>query len=141
MIPGGDQLRVSTLDGAFSPDVQVALTGSIELALELGVDAAEVLDTDEKTLAFFLDKPDRRVAHPRRGIFVHAAAPRAEIGSLGRERARNCYATRRVCNVAADSGSRCTGVSGSILSGFACWARTFTLFLKGPTTHWQRRDR
>ncbi|WP_188830701.1 hypothetical protein [Nocardia camponoti] len=43
------------LDRAFSPDVQVALTGSIELALELGVDAAEVLDTDEKTLAFFLD--------------------------------------------------------------------------------------
>ncbi|MFC6009451.1 hypothetical protein [Nocardia lasii] len=43
------------LERAFSPDVQVALTGSIELALGLGVTAEEILDSDEKALAYFLD--------------------------------------------------------------------------------------
>ncbi len=43
------------LDRAFSPDVEVALLGSVELALELGVASDEVLDTDEKILAYFLD--------------------------------------------------------------------------------------
>ncbi|MEV0434884.1 hypothetical protein [Nocardia sp. NPDC050413] len=40
---------------AFSPDIQVALTGSIQLAVELGVAADEILDSDEKALAYFLD--------------------------------------------------------------------------------------
>ncbi|MGW5454043.1 hypothetical protein [Nocardia sp. NPDC003979] len=43
------------LERAFSPDVQVALTGSIQLAVELGVAADEILDSDEKALAYFLD--------------------------------------------------------------------------------------
>ncbi|GAB85934.1 hypothetical protein RVF83_07265 [Gordonia rubripertincta] len=48
-----DYLEV--LDRAFSPDVELALLGSVELALELGVASEEVLDTDEKVLAYFLD--------------------------------------------------------------------------------------
>lgn len=43
------------LERAFSPDVEVALLGSVELALELGVAPDEVLDSDEKVLAYFLD--------------------------------------------------------------------------------------
>ncbi|MFE6862819.1 hypothetical protein [Nocardia sp. NPDC057668] len=43
------------LDRAFTPDVEAALTGSAELARQLGVAADEILDSDEKTLAFFLD--------------------------------------------------------------------------------------
>ncbi|MFB7877864.1 hypothetical protein ACFC06_21670 [Nocardia sp. NPDC056064] len=43
------------LERAFSPDVQIALLGSIELATELGVAAAEILDSEEKIDAFFLD--------------------------------------------------------------------------------------
>ncbi len=39
---------------AFSPDVEVALLGSVELALELGVALEEILDSDEKVLAYFL---------------------------------------------------------------------------------------
>lgn len=46
---------LSVLERAFSPDVEIALLGSIELALKLGVAAEEVLDSDEKVLAYFLD--------------------------------------------------------------------------------------
>lgn len=43
------------LERAFSPDVQVALLGSVELAREVGVAADEILDSDAKILAYFLD--------------------------------------------------------------------------------------
>ena len=43
------------LERAFSPDVQVALVGSVELAAELGVASDEILDSDEKVDAYFLD--------------------------------------------------------------------------------------
>lgn len=44
------------LQRAFAPDVEVALLGSVELALELGVASEEVLDSEEKVLAYFLDE-------------------------------------------------------------------------------------
>lgn len=40
---------------AFLPDPENALTGSVELALQLGVEPDSVLDTDEKALSYFLD--------------------------------------------------------------------------------------
>lgn len=43
------------LERAFSPNVGVALLGSVELARELGVASEEVLDSEEKVLAYFLD--------------------------------------------------------------------------------------
>lgn len=43
------------LDRAFSPDIETAFSGSIELAREMGVPEDEILDTEEKILAFFLD--------------------------------------------------------------------------------------
>lgn len=43
------------LEQAFSPDLTVALLGSIELAHSVGVRSGEILDTEEKTLAYFLD--------------------------------------------------------------------------------------
>ena len=43
------------LDRAFSPDVAVALSGSVELAIALGVATEQILDSDEKALAYFLD--------------------------------------------------------------------------------------
>ncbi|WP_228502275.1 hypothetical protein [Pseudoclavibacter sp. VKM Ac-2867] len=43
------------LDHALSPDIATALLGSVELALEVGVAPEEVLDSDAKTLAYFLD--------------------------------------------------------------------------------------
>ncbi|MFJ6099308.1 hypothetical protein [Williamsia muralis] len=43
------------LERAFSPDVEAALLGSVELALELGVASEEILNTEEKALAYFLD--------------------------------------------------------------------------------------
>lgn len=43
------------LERAFSPDVRVALVGSVELAAALGVASDEVLDTKEKVDAYFLD--------------------------------------------------------------------------------------
>ncbi|MCD2115108.1 hypothetical protein LQ384_28990 [Rhodococcus rhodochrous] len=46
---------LGVLERAFSPDVEVALLGSVELALELGVASEEVLNSDEKVLAYFLD--------------------------------------------------------------------------------------
>lgn len=42
------------LERAFSPDVEVALLGSVELALELGVASEDVLDSKAKVLAYFL---------------------------------------------------------------------------------------
>ncbi|MBP2214753.1 hypothetical protein JOJ87_005165 [Rhodococcus ruber] len=45
---------LGVLERAFSPDVEVALLGSVELALELGVASEEVLNSDEKVLAYFL---------------------------------------------------------------------------------------
>lgn len=46
---------LGVLERAFSPDVEVALLGSVELALELGVASDEVLNSDEKVLSYFLD--------------------------------------------------------------------------------------
>ena len=46
---------LGVLERAFSPDVEVALLGSVELALELGVASEEVLNSDEKVLAYFLN--------------------------------------------------------------------------------------
>jgi len=46
---------LAVLERAFSPDIEVALLGSVELALELGVATDEVLDSDEKVHAHFLD--------------------------------------------------------------------------------------
>ncbi|MGM5068614.1 hypothetical protein EU244_027500 [Rhodococcus qingshengii] len=43
------------LERAFSPDLEVALLGSLELALDLGVASEEVLDSEETVLAYFLD--------------------------------------------------------------------------------------
>ena len=43
------------LELAFSPDVQVALVGSVELAAALGVASDEILDSEEKIDAYFLD--------------------------------------------------------------------------------------
>lgn len=46
---------LTVLERAFSPDLQVALLGSVELARELGVPTEEILDTKDKTHAYFLD--------------------------------------------------------------------------------------
>ncbi|WP_156666255.1 hypothetical protein [Rhodococcus sp. HS-D2] len=46
---------LGVLERAFSPDVEDALLGSVELALELGVASEEVLDSVEKVLAYFLN--------------------------------------------------------------------------------------
>lgn len=43
------------LERAFSPDMQTALLGSAELARQLGVPAGEILDSEEKIHAYFLD--------------------------------------------------------------------------------------
>ncbi len=48
-----DYLEV--LDRAFSPDIETALLGSINLALQLGVAPADVLDTQTKITAYFRD--------------------------------------------------------------------------------------
>lgn len=48
-------LYVEVLDRAFSPIVQIALEGSVELALALNVPADEVLDSAEKARSYFLD--------------------------------------------------------------------------------------
>lgn len=37
------------------PDVAIALDGSVDLFIELGVATEEILDSDEKILAYFLD--------------------------------------------------------------------------------------
>ncbi len=46
---------VDLLDRAFSPDLQAAMDGSIELALSLGVPTDEILDSSEKARAYFMD--------------------------------------------------------------------------------------
>lgn len=46
---------LTVLERAFSPDVEVALLGSVDLALTLGVVADDVLDSEQKTFAYFLD--------------------------------------------------------------------------------------
>ncbi|WIB65733.1 hypothetical protein [Curtobacterium sp. MCBD17_040] len=46
---------VDVLERAFSTDVAAALLGSVELARRLGVAGADILDTDEKIDAYFLD--------------------------------------------------------------------------------------
>ncbi len=46
---------LAVLERAFSPDVEVALLGSVDLALTLGVVADDVLDSEQKTFTYFLD--------------------------------------------------------------------------------------
>lgn len=46
---------IELLGYAFSPDVELALAGSVNLALELGVASEDVLDSEEKINAYFLD--------------------------------------------------------------------------------------
>ncbi|PPG18129.1 hypothetical protein C5D36_02435 [Rathayibacter sp. AY1C6] len=46
---------IDILDRAFSPDIEVALLGAIDLAARVGVPSEEILDTDEKVNAYFLD--------------------------------------------------------------------------------------
>lgn len=46
---------LTVLERAFSPDLRVALLGSVELAQELCVPTEEILDTKDKTLSYFLD--------------------------------------------------------------------------------------
>jgi hypothetical protein len=43
------------LERGFSPDVEIALVGSVELARGLGVAADNILDSEEKMRAYFLD--------------------------------------------------------------------------------------
>lgn len=43
------------LERAFSPDMQIALLGSAELARRFGVPAGEILDSEKKIHAYFLD--------------------------------------------------------------------------------------
>lgn len=45
---------IELLGHAFSPDVELALAGSVNLALELGVASEDVLDSEEKAKAYFL---------------------------------------------------------------------------------------
>ncbi|MDK1329106.1 hypothetical protein [Arthrobacter sp. zg-Y1143] len=46
---------LAVLERAFSPDLQIALLGSVELARKLGVPTEEILDSKNKTSAYFLD--------------------------------------------------------------------------------------
>lgn len=46
---------IDLLERAFSPDVEIALAGSVELAVELGVGSEDVLDSEEKVSAYFFD--------------------------------------------------------------------------------------
>lgn len=46
---------IEVLERAFSPDVRVSLLSSVELALGLGVPSEEILDSEKKVLAYFLD--------------------------------------------------------------------------------------
>ncbi|MDN4641598.1 hypothetical protein QCD70_15200 [Agreia sp. PsM10] len=43
------------LERASSPDLDVALRGSVDLALQVGVAATEILDSSEKVTSFFID--------------------------------------------------------------------------------------
>lgn len=46
---------LTVLERAFSPDVETALLGSVELALAVGVATDDVLDSDRKIHAYFLE--------------------------------------------------------------------------------------
>lgn len=46
---------LAVLERAFSPDLQIALRGSIDLARALGVPTDEILDSKNKTSSYFLD--------------------------------------------------------------------------------------
>ncbi|MGL3805663.1 hypothetical protein ACSYDW_06150 [Paeniglutamicibacter sp. R2-26] len=46
---------LTVLERAFSPDLNVALLGSVELARDLGVTTEEILDTKDKVRSYFLD--------------------------------------------------------------------------------------
>lgn len=46
---------LAVLERAFSPDVEATLLGSVDLALALGVASEDVLDSDEKVFAYFLE--------------------------------------------------------------------------------------
>ena len=46
---------LAVLERAFDPDIQLAFLGSVELAMEVGVPTEEILDTNDKALAYFLD--------------------------------------------------------------------------------------
>lgn len=43
------------LEQAFSPDIELALLGSVELAREVGIPSTQILDSEEKVQAYFLD--------------------------------------------------------------------------------------
>ena len=43
------------LDRAFSPDIRLAFTGSVELAKRMGVPAEEIIDSRQKMLEYFLN--------------------------------------------------------------------------------------
>jgi hypothetical protein len=46
---------ITLLERAWSPDVAVALAGSVELARDVGIVSEAILDTDEKIQSYFLD--------------------------------------------------------------------------------------
>lgn len=46
---------LEVLDRMYSPNIEVALAGSIDLAKQLGVPSEEILDSQEKVSAYFLD--------------------------------------------------------------------------------------
>lgn len=46
---------VGLIERAFSPDIELALIGSVELALHLGVASEEVLDSEARIQSYFLD--------------------------------------------------------------------------------------
>ena len=46
---------LNILTTAFSANAEVAFTGSIELALKLGVPAEDVLDSHAKVISYFID--------------------------------------------------------------------------------------
>ena len=52
-----EDLRIfmDILDRAFSPDIRLAFTGSVELAKRMGVPAEEIIDSRQKMLEYFLN--------------------------------------------------------------------------------------
>ena len=46
---------LTIIENAFSPDINAALEGSIQLAKSCGVDESDILDTKEKAMAYFLE--------------------------------------------------------------------------------------
>ena len=49
------KLFMGILDKAFSPDVRLAFSGSVELAKYVGVPCDEILDSKEKVVSYFMD--------------------------------------------------------------------------------------